>query len=304
MILPKCQDDLSVFQSQIGKDTGFSAQGPQGEKGEPGDTGPKGDTPEISINTQGNWVINGQDTGFSAHGSQGKTGEPGVDGITPHIDSATGNWFIGDANTGINAQGPEGPPGPDGDTGPRGPIGSGGSIIPFTTGHVAIATSGITGLRSDVVVIGFGNFKVLTAETDDPIKLPSAFNVLSPETWQLAFSVPEDGVITALSLFISVGAAQPVVDANIFFKVYRSTIPDNTFYPIEETAIGPFKLIHSSAIGTMFKDNLSNLNIPVSAGTRLIFVAYHTSPGATSSPSLYYTGGLKIAAVEPDTYRR
>lgn len=32
----------------------------------------------------------------------------GIDGITPHIDSATGNWFIGDTNTGINARGIDG----------------------------------------------------------------------------------------------------------------------------------------------------------------------------------------------------
>lgn len=33
------------------------------------------------------------------------------DGITPHIDSETGNWFIGEEDTGVHAQGPKGDPG-------------------------------------------------------------------------------------------------------------------------------------------------------------------------------------------------
>ena len=33
----------------------------------------------------------------------GAKGEKGVDGITPHIDSETGHWFIGDTDTGIGA---------------------------------------------------------------------------------------------------------------------------------------------------------------------------------------------------------
>lgn len=35
-------------------------------------------------------------------------GPKGDDGITPHIDSTTGNWFIGDTNTGVKAQGVDG----------------------------------------------------------------------------------------------------------------------------------------------------------------------------------------------------
>lgn len=35
-------------------------------------------------------------------------GPKGNDGITPHIDSATGNWFIGTVNTGVKARGTDG----------------------------------------------------------------------------------------------------------------------------------------------------------------------------------------------------
>ena len=36
------------------------------------------------------------------------TGADGADGTTPHIDSDTGNWFIGNTDTGVHAQGPAG----------------------------------------------------------------------------------------------------------------------------------------------------------------------------------------------------
>lgn len=39
-------------------------------------------------------------------------GEDGQPGTTPHI-GANGNWFIGDTDTGVKAQGPKGDPGSD-----------------------------------------------------------------------------------------------------------------------------------------------------------------------------------------------
>lgn len=49
--------------------------------------------------------------GGSGEGTQGPKGDKGDPGITPHIDSTTGNWFIGDQDTGVHAQGPQGPAG-------------------------------------------------------------------------------------------------------------------------------------------------------------------------------------------------
>jgi len=41
-------------------------------------------------------------------GEKGEDGIIGKDGITPHIDDTTGNWFLGDEDTGVHAQGPKG----------------------------------------------------------------------------------------------------------------------------------------------------------------------------------------------------
>lgn len=50
-------------------------------------------------------------------GLQGLPGKDGQNGITPHIDTGTGNWFVGSTDTGIKAQGPQGVAGKDGKDG-------------------------------------------------------------------------------------------------------------------------------------------------------------------------------------------
>ncbi|WP_411686591.1 BapA/Bap/LapF family prefix-like domain-containing protein [Acinetobacter pseudolwoffii] len=67
--------------------------------------GKDGLTPYIGEN--GNWFIGETDTGIKAEG------EAGQDGLTPHI-GANGNWFIGETDTGIKAQGDAGSNGTDG----------------------------------------------------------------------------------------------------------------------------------------------------------------------------------------------
>lgn len=76
--------------------------GLRGEKGDTGPQGPKGDT-----------------------GAAGATGLAGADGITPTI-GANGNWYTGDTDTGVAAQGPQGETGPQGIQGPQGDTGKDG----------------------------------------------------------------------------------------------------------------------------------------------------------------------------------
>lgn len=39
---------------------------------------------------------------------KGEKGDPGEDGVTPHIDKTTGDWFVGSLDTMVKAQGPAG----------------------------------------------------------------------------------------------------------------------------------------------------------------------------------------------------
>ena len=68
-------------------------------------------------------------------GPQGEPGTPGKDGVTPHIDSTTGDWFIGNQDTGTQAQGPAGKNGRDGADGQPGKDGQNG-----ITPHIDTAT--------------------------------------------------------------------------------------------------------------------------------------------------------------------
>ena len=55
--------------------------------------------PTIAIDSEGYWTINGE-RGSNPTKSKG---DKGNDGITPHIDSTTNHWFIGETDTGIGA---------------------------------------------------------------------------------------------------------------------------------------------------------------------------------------------------------
>ena len=110
----------------------FSFEIPQGEKGETGATGPEG--PEGPQGEQGIQGIQGPQgpqgpTGATGpagqDGQDGADGTDGQDGITPHIGD-NGDWYIGDTDTGVHAQGVQGPEGPQGPTGATGPAGQDG----------------------------------------------------------------------------------------------------------------------------------------------------------------------------------
>lgn len=68
--------------------------GKDGVDGAPGKDGADGITPHIGEN--GNWYLGEADTGVKASGS---------DGVTPHIGD-NGNWHIGETDTGVKAEAP------------------------------------------------------------------------------------------------------------------------------------------------------------------------------------------------------
>jgi hypothetical protein len=127
---PKGDQGIQGIQGEKGDKGDTGATGPQGIQGE---TGPQGE--------QGPRGLQGEPGPAGPSGPQGPQGEPGIqgpqgpagaqgpsgnDGITPHIDSTTGNWFIGPDDTGVHAQGPQGIQGIQGETGPQGPAGQDG----------------------------------------------------------------------------------------------------------------------------------------------------------------------------------
>jgi len=131
-----------------GKDGEDGEDGADGAPGKDGEDGADGLTPYIGEN--GNWWIGNEDTGIKAEGKDGadgadgkdgadgedgkdgadgapgKDGADGADGLTPYIGE-NGNWWIGDKDTGIKAEGKDGVDGEDGEDGADGAPGKDGA---------------------------------------------------------------------------------------------------------------------------------------------------------------------------------
>lgn len=140
------QEWLDSLQGEPGLAGQDGADGLQGPKGDPGEQGPPGSDGQDGAPGQDGesayqiWLNEGnegteQDFLDSLVGPQGEQGiqgvpgqdgedgAPGTNGITPHIDDSTGNWFIGETDTGVHAEGPQGEQGEQGIQGIQGPVG-------------------------------------------------------------------------------------------------------------------------------------------------------------------------------------
>ena len=132
---PAGQDGTNGKDGRDGVDGQNGTDGANGSNGKDGVNGQDGLTPYIGSN--GHWWIGDTDTGVAAQGPQGETGaqgpagqngkdgangqngQNGADGLTPYIGS-NGNWWIGDVDTGVKAQGPAGQNGTNGTNGTNG----------------------------------------------------------------------------------------------------------------------------------------------------------------------------------------
>ena len=235
--------------------------GPQGPKGCPGDDGPTGPTGPIGP------------TG--ANGVTGPTGPTGADGAT----------------------GPTGPAGADGATGPVGPTGVAGTgaIIPFASGLPVALTTIAGGLAGLPAFVGFGSSAQGLTVLGSSINITNAAGTLS----NFAFQVPRAGTITSFSAFFSTTAALSLVGSTVAVnaQIYQSTTPNNVFSPIPGTLINLTpSLTGIISIGTLLNGSLTGLNIPVTAGTRLMLVFSASASGLTLVNTVvgYASAGLSI----------
>jgi hypothetical protein len=79
------------------------------------DLGNEGTEQEYLASLKGEQGIQGEPGAPGDKGDDGKDGAPGADGITPHI-GPNGNWFVGDIDTSIKAEGQDGQGVPAGGT--------------------------------------------------------------------------------------------------------------------------------------------------------------------------------------------
>mgnify|MGYP000864638915 CR=1 FL=1 len=250
--------------------------GPPGPPGPPGPTGPPG--PPGATGPTGPIGPTGAAGPTGPTGATGTTGPPGPTGATG-ATGATGpagpTGAIGPTGP-TGATGPTGPIGPTGATGPSGPPGP-GAIIPFASGPTVSLTTLLGGLVGTQGLIGFGSNELATA-VGGIIDTTSLDNV--------AFIMPRDGIITAISAFFSVNAAVNLLGSEVtIFAQLWSAMDSNQFTPVPgtEVALSP-ALTGLVNIGTTVSGNLPGLNILVAEGTRLMLVF-----------SARVTGGLDLA---------
>jgi len=245
--------------------------GPPGPPGPPGPTGPPG--PPGATGPTGP---------IGPTGAAGPTGPTGATGATGATGPAGPTGAIGPT-------GPTGPIGPTGATGPTGPPGP-GAIIPFASGPTVSLTTLLGGLVGTQGLIGFGSSELATA-VGGIIDTTTLDNV--------AFIMPRDGIITAISAFFSVNAAVSLVGSEVtIFAQLWSSMGDNVFSPIPgtEVALTP-ALTGLVAIGTTASGNLDGLNILVAEGTRLMLVfSVRVTDGIDVATSIigFASGGVAI----------
>ena len=103
-----------------------------------------------------------------------------------------------------------------------------------------------------------------------------------------AFSVPRDGVITSLAAYLSISAGLSLIGSTVTVtaQLYESTTPDNNFVAVPGAVVtlAP-PLTGLISIGDISSGVTTGLNIPVTAGTRLLLVF-----------SAEVTDGLDVAA--------
>ena len=166
--------------------------------------------------------------------------------------------------------GDTGPTGPTGETGPTGPTGAPGegAIIPFASGTPVTLTGLAGNLVGTVAEIGFGSNVPGLTLVGGSLDLAGLTN--------LAFTMPRDGTLTDLNVYLRVTAALALLaDINFTVQVYQSTAPDEIFTPVPGAAVSivlPGNLI----VGQIFSASAS-FNVPVTEGTRLLLVASATS---------------------------
>uniref|UniRef100_UPI0032618417 exosporium glycoprotein BclB-related protein n=1 Tax=Clostridium sp. NkU-1 TaxID=1095009 RepID=UPI0032618417 len=104
----------------------------------------------------------------------------------------------------------------------------------------------------------------------------------------MAFSMPRSGIITSLAGYLSISAGVSLIGSTVTVsaQLFQSTTPNNTFVEVPGAVVtlAP-PLSGLISIGNISSGITTGLNIPVTAGTRLLLVF-----------SAEVTAGLDLAA--------
>lgn len=139
-------------------------------------------------------------------------------------------------------------------------------------------TTILGGLAGTPSLIGFGASAPSLSVLGATIDLTGAAGTLL----NFAFSVPRNGTITSVAAYFSTTVALSLLSTTITItaQLYQSTTPNNIFSPIagSQVSLSP-QLSGILSLGETSSGILTGLNIPVTAGTRLLMVFSATATG-------------------------
>lgn len=165
---------------------------------------------------------------------------------------------------------------------------SSGTIIPYASGRPVTMTSQ-SGALNVVSLVGFGHSVSSVFVLNGAIDLSGGGGSLL----NFAFPIPRSGTITSISGFFSNIASVAITGSvSITAQLYRST--GNSFVPITGAIVtlAP-ALTGTTAVNVTSTGLVSDLAIPVTAGTRLLLV-FSLSTTSANSISGYVSGGVTI----------
>lgn len=154
-----CNGQLQQYINSVWVDRSAVIQGSKGDKGDTGIDGTNGISPHIDETTN-NWFIGTTDTGIKAIGIDGTNG---TNGVSPHI-GVNGNWYIGETDTLVKALAIDGVDGTDG-VGIQTVVDNGDNTftVTLTNGAFTIIDK-IDTINSDDVTQGITNLYITTTE--------------------------------------------------------------------------------------------------------------------------------------------
>lgn len=143
-------------------------------------------------------------------------------------------------------------------------------------------------------MLGFGTRSTMLRSTD-PIILDGTSGAT-----HLAFPMPDDGNVTALSAFVNVAAA-PLTEGLIVAELYASPDSTNSFVPVPGARVE--MPISTVAIGTPLHGSTGKISASIKKDTRLLMVFYFTTSTTTKFPGtlvMHMSAGLKIELPNPE----
>jgi len=148
-----------------------------------------------------------------------------------------------------------------------------GTIIPFSTGdRPTMLMTNANGERWMVSTLGFGSAGEIEAPND-----PIEFFVTPGAESYYAFSMPADGIITALSAKFILSDLYPQIDNTITAQLYYSLTLDNTFTPVTGATVALGTVLGNDPFGKVLGGIVTGLNVPVPAQASLLLVFYNTT---------------------------